>query len=107
MQNEELVKNIHRLGLENPPDELGNDFTIVKGDYQYYHYLCDQYDDRGWGCGYRTLQELVKRTCFCQFGLKQFRDGYKVVYLGNMKCLKKHVNEVFLYLLAQNLWGTS
>ena len=56
MQNEELVKNIHRLGLENPPDELGNDFAIVKGDYQYYHYLCDQYDDRGWGCGYRTLQ---------------------------------------------------
>ena len=63
MQNDELVKNIHRLGLENPPDELGNDFAIVKGDYQYYHYLCDQYDDRGWGCGYRTLQELVKQTC--------------------------------------------
>ena len=64
MQNDELVKNIHRLGLENPPDELGNDFAIVKGDYQYYHYLCDQYDDRGWGCGYRTLQELVKKYIF-------------------------------------------
>ena len=81
MQNEELVKNIHRLGLENPPDELGNDFAIVKGDYQYYHYLCDQYDDRGWGCGYRTLQELVKQTCFSHFGLKWYLDECKVVYV--------------------------
>ena len=64
MQNDELVKNIHRLGLENPPDELGNDFATVKGDYLYYHYLCDQYDDRGWGCGYRTLQELVNFVIF-------------------------------------------
>ena len=59
MNHGELVKNIHRLGLENPPDSLGNDFTTVKGEYQYYHYLCDNYDDRGWGCGYRTLQEMV------------------------------------------------
>jgi hypothetical protein len=24
----------------------------------YYHYLCDDIDDRGWGCGYRSLQCL-------------------------------------------------
>jgi len=31
----------------------------VSGEYDYYHYLCDGTDDRGWGCGYRTLQTLI------------------------------------------------
>ena len=26
--------------------------------YYYYHYLVDGFDDRGWGCGYRTLQTI-------------------------------------------------
>ena len=45
--NHELVKNIHRLGLENPPVNLGNDFATVKGEYEYYHYCCDQFDESG------------------------------------------------------------
>ncbi|CAH2227386.1 jg14904, partial [Pararge aegeria aegeria] len=31
---------------------------FVCGTYEYYHYLCDGFDDRGWGCGYRTLQTI-------------------------------------------------
>ncbi|XP_045777335.1 ufm1-specific protease 2 [Maniola jurtina] len=31
---------------------------FVSGTYEYYHYLCDGFDDRGWGCGYRTLQTI-------------------------------------------------
>ena len=27
--------------------------ALVSGEYDYYHYLCDGTDDRGWGCGYR------------------------------------------------------
>jgi hypothetical protein len=27
--------------------------------YEYWHYYCDGFDDRGWGCGYRTLQTIV------------------------------------------------
>ncbi|OWR41027.1 ufm1-specific protease 1 like protein [Danaus plexippus plexippus] len=37
--------------------DLQNCF-LVNGKYDYYHYLCDGFDDRGWGCGYRTLQTI-------------------------------------------------
>ena len=32
---------------------------MVRGKYDYWHYLCDRVDDRGWGCGYRTLQTII------------------------------------------------
>ncbi|XP_044735117.1 ufm1-specific protease 1 [Chrysoperla carnea] len=54
-ENLNLLENVH-IGLEAPSNHgLTN---LVKGDYLYYHYLCDGLDDRGWGCGYRTLQTL-------------------------------------------------
>lgn len=34
------------------------DAAVVKGPCKYYHYLCDGVDDRGWGCGYRSLQTM-------------------------------------------------
>ncbi|XP_077967488.1 ufm1-specific protease 1-like [Styela clava] len=53
---DELPHDIHRdllnESLENCKVEA------VKGTYAYYHYLCDGVDDRGWGCGYRTLQTM-------------------------------------------------
>ena len=36
--------------------------AVIKGRCIYYHYLCDGVDDRGWGCGYRTLQTICS---FC------------------------------------------
>ena len=54
----DLHQNVHRFGLENPPNDIGRNIRLIKGSYSYYHYMCDQFDDRGWGCGYRTLQEL-------------------------------------------------
>lgn len=32
--------------------------TLVQGRYEYYHYLQDRFDDKGWGCAYRSLQTL-------------------------------------------------
>uniref|UniRef100_UPI00358E9591 ufm1-specific protease 1 n=1 Tax=Myxine glutinosa TaxID=7769 RepID=UPI00358E9591 len=32
--------------------------TKVHGPCLFYHYSCDMMDDRGWGCGYRTIQSL-------------------------------------------------
>ncbi|CAO2630051.1 Ufm1-specific protease 1, partial [Lemmus lemmus] len=54
--NLELLKDVH-LGLALPchgPARL----ALLSGHYLYYHYGCDGLDDRGWGCGYRTLQTL-------------------------------------------------
>lgn len=30
----------------------------VSGHYTYHHYLQDRFNDRGWGCAYRSLQTL-------------------------------------------------
>ena len=35
-----------------------NSISHIYGDYRYFHYGCDGFDDRGWGCGYRTLQTI-------------------------------------------------
>uniref|UniRef100_H3AKJ3 UFM1 specific peptidase 1 n=2 Tax=Latimeria chalumnae TaxID=7897 RepID=H3AKJ3_LATCH len=54
----DLVSNIH-WGLPLP--ELQGDVrrtATIRGKYWYYHYGCDGVDDRGWGCGYRTLQTM-------------------------------------------------
>ena len=36
--------------------------AVIKGACTFFHYLCDGVDDKGWGCGYRTLQTLCS---FC------------------------------------------
>ncbi|XP_014358864.2 probable Ufm1-specific protease [Papilio machaon] len=49
-----LLTNVHNV-LSRESDK---NCYLVQGNYQYYHYGCDGFDDRGWGCGYRTLQTL-------------------------------------------------
>ena len=56
-QIEGLLTNVH-LEATLPEGELVA-FEVVRGDYEYWHYGCDELDDRGWGCGYRTLQTLA------------------------------------------------
>ncbi|XP_042885071.1 ufm1-specific protease 1-like [Penaeus japonicus] len=51
----DLLRNIHE-GLGLPEGVMESAF--VAGDYLFYHYGCDGFDDRGWGCGYRTLMSL-------------------------------------------------
>ncbi|XP_066980582.1 ufm1-specific protease 1-like isoform X1 [Macrobrachium rosenbergii] len=50
-----LLSNVHE-GLPLPDNVT--DVQLVAGQYLYYHYGCDGFDDRGWGCGYRTLMTL-------------------------------------------------
>ncbi|XP_021483370.2 inactive Ufm1-specific protease 1, partial [Meriones unguiculatus] len=52
----ELLRDVHR-GLA-PPCRSPARLAVLSGQYLYYHYGCDGLDDRGWGCGYRTLQTL-------------------------------------------------
>nr|XP_042898386.1 probable Ufm1-specific protease 1 isoform X2 [Parasteatoda tepidariorum] len=51
----DLLRDIHS-GLE-PPVKYSK-ISFIRGSYSYYHYLCDKTDDKGWGCGYRTLQTI-------------------------------------------------
>ncbi|KAJ0056032.1 hypothetical protein NL108_018086 [Boleophthalmus pectinirostris] len=52
-----FLTNVH-VGLQIP-DEHHAQSATVKGDYAYFHYGCDGLDDRGWGCGYRTVQSMA------------------------------------------------
>lgn len=57
-------KSVHISALEKGPclttsDTIQERFGVNKEiEYEYWHYLCDGFDDRGWGCGYRTLQTI-------------------------------------------------
>ena len=57
-------QNVHLSILEEGPcveegDKIRDIFGVGKEiDYEYWHYCCDKVDDRGWGCGYRTLQTI-------------------------------------------------
>ncbi|TNN40249.1 Ufm1-specific protease 1 [Liparis tanakae] len=67
-----LSSNVH-AGL---PDPITDPVTrsLVKGDYLYFHYGCDGQDDRGWGCGYRTVQTMaswLRRNCFPLTGKRE------------------------------------
>ena len=61
---EARCKNVHLSSLEKgPPVEGGETIRDIFGvgkdiDYEYWHYCCDDLNDRGWGCGYRTLQTI-------------------------------------------------
>ncbi|XP_023954469.2 ufm1-specific protease 2 [Bicyclus anynana] len=55
---------------------------LVRGTYEYYHYLCDGFDDRGWGCGYRTLQTIcswVKHNYNDTQNVPSIRDIQKIL----------------------------
>ncbi|KAJ8282878.1 hypothetical protein COCON_G00053970 [Conger conger] len=51
-----LLRDAH-VGLSNPEPDI-TACSLVAGEYVYFHYGCDGQDDRGWGCGYRTLQTI-------------------------------------------------
>lgn len=63
-----LSKNVH-IGLPNPPTDPGK-CSLINGDYFYFHYGCDGQDDRGWGCGYRTIQTMASWLCHNWLPLK-------------------------------------
>ena len=77
-------KNVHLSVLEKGPKLTeGDSIEEILGvgkqvEYEYWHYLCDGFDDRGWGCGYRTLQTIaswiITRFVIDCFKTKFLRD---------------------------------
>ena len=49
------LANVH---TSLPPSSVGGTVSLVQGDYMYYHYMQDRFDDNGWGCAYRSLQTI-------------------------------------------------
>ena len=43
----------------DPPNDSHIIRAMVRGDYYYYHYNQDNFNDAGWGCAYRSLQTVI------------------------------------------------
>ena len=57
----EHLLNPH-LNISNILESPSNSHIIrglIRGDYHYYHYNQDNFNDAGWGCAYRSLQTLL------------------------------------------------
>lgn len=50
------LMNTH-LGLKPSGVKEGTQY-LVQGNYHYYHYMQQNFNDNGWGCAYRSLQTL-------------------------------------------------
>ena len=59
--------------------------AAVSGHYDYYHYLLDGVDDRGWGCGYRTLQTLTSWIIHNAKSLQKPHVAYEVPSISRIQ----------------------
>ncbi|ESN99813.1 hypothetical protein HELRODRAFT_113575 [Helobdella robusta] len=41
------------------PSKAKGKVTLVRGSFEYHHYMQDRLDDSGWGCAYRSLQTIA------------------------------------------------
>uniref|UniRef100_A0A7S2WQ21 UFSP1/2/DUB catalytic domain-containing protein n=1 Tax=Rhizochromulina marina TaxID=1034831 RepID=A0A7S2WQ21_9STRA len=60
------LRDVHRH-VPPPPLARGDTASVTTGCYEYYHYLQDGLQDKGWGCAYRALQ-----TIFSWYSLNGF-----------------------------------
>lgn len=51
------LSNVHR---DLPPSGIQSGTVhLLSGSYDYHHYMQDKFDDKGWGCAYRSLQTIA------------------------------------------------
>ncbi|CEF63503.1 Ufm1-specific protease 2 [Strongyloides ratti] len=72
--------------LQNPHLSIKYDpqgeCAILKGNYEYRHYLQDSFNDSGWGCAYRSFQ-----TVWSWFLLQDFTDKPVPTHREIQQCL--------------------
>jgi hypothetical protein len=70
--------NVHE-GLSTPAGTS----ALVQGQYEYYHYMQDHFDDNGWGCAYRSLQTIeswFQHQNFTNKPVQSHQDIQKMLY---------------------------
>ncbi|KAF5398060.1 hypothetical protein PHET_08684, partial [Paragonimus heterotremus] len=63
--------------------------TGFQGACRYYHYGVQGLDDKGWGCGYRTLQTVLswfQQTILCDIGDKPAQFYRSHEWIGTVEC---------------------
>lgn len=71
------IRDVHLPLMQMSGGDIGEKF-VVKGHYLYYHYCQDGFDDRGWGCAYRSLQTLVSWLKLQYFVHKEVPSHYQI-----------------------------
>lgn len=56
LKSDSPLMNTH-IGLKPSGVKEGRQY-LVQGNYHYYHYMQQNFNDNGWGCAYRSLQTL-------------------------------------------------
>lgn len=80
-----MLSGVHE-GLETPSEIIVS--ANVRGRYWFYHYNIDGVDDRGWGCGYRTLQTICSWVCHA------LRDKKDLLQVPSLQKIQQTLVEV-------------
>ncbi|XP_050091021.1 ufm1-specific protease 2 [Anopheles aquasalis] len=80
-QSSGILQNPHQTLAVPYPDGVT---AVVDGIYTYHHYMQDNFDDKGWGCAYRSLQTLIS-----WFNLQGYSTGPPTIptHTEIQKCL--------------------
>ena len=57
--------------------------SLVKGNYAYYHYMQDNFNDNGWGCAYRSFQTIFswfKNESYTEKSVPTHREIQQVMF---------------------------
>ena len=70
-------RDVHLALLEPRPADVGVKST-VRGHYAYFHYAQDGFDDKGWGCAYRSLQTIISWLREQNYFQKEIPSHYQI-----------------------------
>eukprot|EP01098_Paradermamoeba_levis_P005417 TRINITY_DN2283_c0_g1_i1.p1 TRINITY_DN2283_c0_g1~~TRINITY_DN2283_c0_g1_i1.p1 ORF type:complete len:136 (-),score=23.10 TRINITY_DN2283_c0_g1_i1:364-771(-) len=107
MSNKITNIHLHIPAKESKIHSERDFFAQVQGTYEYYHYLHDQFDDRGWGCAYRSCQTLSSWFCLLE---AERRVGHAVTspptVLEQQKVLVELGDKASKFLNSKNWIGS-
>lgn len=111
ISSDQRLRNPH-LSLGPSPVVEGKKY-LVQGDLLYYHYMQDSFDDKGWGCSYRSLQTLCSWFLLQNFTSLPVPSHQQIqstlVKLGdkepNFVGSKKWIGSFELSLIFDSLYG--
>ncbi|CAF5080592.1 unnamed protein product [Rotaria magnacalcarata] len=88
------------LKIDQVLDEIDDTIDNVRGILYFYHYNCDEQDDRGWGCGYRTLQTL----CSWVINIKQEYSSSIVPSITKIQEILLNLEDKPVSFIRSNQW---
>mmetsp|Transcript_7988 Transcript_7988/g.11792 ORF Transcript_7988/g.11792 Transcript_7988/m.11792 type:complete len:510 (-) Transcript_7988:595-2124(-) len=77
IKKREGLRNVHQPLLSITSKDVGVKYAIG-GSYSYFHYGQEGFDDKGWGCAYRSLQTIVSWLNEQNYSDKEVPSHYQI-----------------------------